>query len=87
MSARAHFLVAVLQIFEVTSATTIRELCDSVASQLKLRSVTGYGLYLRTRKKVRLPVLLQCRCKGCNMLGFMCVLEGRLEPDEVFETF
>lgn len=58
--ARAHFLVAVLQIFEVTSTTTIRELCDSVASQLQLGSVTGYGLYLKTRKKVRLRVSLRC---------------------------
>lgn len=56
MRARAHFLVplAVLQMFEVTSTTTIGELCDNVASQLKLGSVNGYGLYLKTRKKARL---------------------------------
>lgn len=47
-------LPAVLQIFEVTSTTTIRELCCSIASQLKLSSAHGYGLYLKMRKKVRL---------------------------------
>lgn len=46
--------LAVLQIFEVTSTTTIRDLCCSIASQLKLSSADGYGLYLKTRKKVRL---------------------------------
>lgn len=43
-----------LQIFEVTSTTTIRELCRSIASQLKVSSADGYGLYLKTRKKARL---------------------------------
>lgn len=47
-------LLAVLQIFEVTSTTTIGDLCRSIASKLKLSSADGYGLYLKTRKKVRL---------------------------------
>ncbi|TNM98025.1 hypothetical protein fugu_014271 [Takifugu bimaculatus] len=50
---KVHFPNETNEIFEVTSTTTIRELCDSVASQLKLSSVNGYGLYLKTRKKVK----------------------------------
>lgn len=89
MRARAHFLVAALQIFEVTSTTTIRELCDTVASRLQLSSATGYGLYLKTRKKVRLRVSLQrhVTSQDADMLGFMCVLEGRLWQPEIFRTF
>ncbi|CAF97644.1 unnamed protein product, partial [Tetraodon nigroviridis] len=49
---KVHFPNETNQTFEVTSTTTIRELCCSIASQLKLSSADGYGLYLKTRKKM-----------------------------------
>uniref|UniRef100_I3KQX6 Myosin VIIBb n=1 Tax=Oreochromis niloticus TaxID=8128 RepID=I3KQX6_ORENI len=38
--------------FEVTSTTTIADMCISIASQLILNSPEGYGLYLKTLTKV-----------------------------------
>lgn len=50
------FLVlAVAQIVEVTSTTTIGDMRISIASQLILNSPEGYGLYLKTLTKVVLP--------------------------------
>ncbi|XP_038575317.1 unconventional myosin-VIIa-like [Micropterus salmoides] len=49
---KVHFPNDTDDIFEVTSTTTIRDLCRSIASQLKLTSADGYGLYLKTPNKV-----------------------------------
>uniref|UniRef100_A0A3Q2YWP2 Unconventional myosin-VIIa-like n=1 Tax=Hippocampus comes TaxID=109280 RepID=A0A3Q2YWP2_HIPCM len=40
------------ELFEVTSTTTIQDLCYSIASQLQLSSPDGYGLYLKTPNKM-----------------------------------
>lgn len=57
-------VVAVAQIFEVTSTTTIKDLCYSIASQLRLSSADGYGLYLKTPNKVGF----------CNIPAKVCLL-------------
>uniref|UniRef100_A0A3Q3MPN1 Unconventional myosin-VIIa-like n=1 Tax=Mastacembelus armatus TaxID=205130 RepID=A0A3Q3MPN1_9TELE len=51
---KVHFPNDTTEIVEVTSTTTIRDLCCSVASELKLSSADGYGLYLKTPNKVSL---------------------------------
>ncbi|XP_040911103.1 unconventional myosin-VIIa-like [Toxotes jaculatrix] len=48
---KVHFPNDKSDIYEVTSTTTIKDLCWSVASQLKLSSAEGYGLYLKTADK------------------------------------
>ncbi|XP_030015557.1 unconventional myosin-VIIb-like [Sphaeramia orbicularis] len=48
---KVHFPDERDEIFAVTSTTTIKELCYTVASQLKFKSVEGYGLYLKTASK------------------------------------
>uniref|UniRef100_A0A671VEU5 Myosin VIIBb n=1 Tax=Sparus aurata TaxID=8175 RepID=A0A671VEU5_SPAAU len=49
---KIHFPNDSDDIFEVTSTTTNKDLCHGVASQLKLNSADGYGLYLKTPNKV-----------------------------------
>ncbi|XP_033507095.2 unconventional myosin-VIIa-like [Epinephelus lanceolatus] len=49
---KVHFPNDTHDIFEVTSTTTIKDLCCSIAFQLKLSSADGYGLYLKTSNKV-----------------------------------
>ncbi|XP_026169030.1 unconventional myosin-VIIa-like [Mastacembelus armatus] len=49
---KVHFPNDTTEIVEVTSTTTIRDLCCSVASELKLSSADGYGLYLKTPNKI-----------------------------------
>ncbi|XP_028987944.1 unconventional myosin-VIIa-like [Betta splendens] len=49
---KVHFPDDTINIFEVTSTTTIRDLCYSIASELRLTSADGYGLYLKTPTKV-----------------------------------
>ncbi|GLD51354.1 unconventional myosin-VIIa-like isoform X1 [Lates japonicus] len=49
---KVHFPNDTSDIFEVASTTTIKELCYSIASHLKLNSADGYGLYLKTPNKV-----------------------------------
>lgn len=48
---KVHFPDERDEIFPVTSTTTIKDLCYTVASQLKLISPEGYGLYLKTANK------------------------------------
>ncbi|XP_018532939.1 unconventional myosin-VIIa isoform X2 [Lates calcarifer] len=49
---KVHFPNDTSDIFEVASTTTIKELCYSIASHLKLNSADGYSLYLKTPNKV-----------------------------------
>ncbi|KAI3375240.1 hypothetical protein L3Q82_021746, partial [Scortum barcoo] len=49
---KIHFPNDTSDILEVTSTTTIKDLCWSIASLLKLSSPDGYGLYLKTSNKV-----------------------------------
>ncbi|XP_041658240.1 unconventional myosin-VIIa-like [Cheilinus undulatus] len=49
---KIHFPNDTDAIFEVSSTTTIKELCFTIASLLKLGSTEGYGLYLKTQHKV-----------------------------------
>ncbi|XP_054452712.1 unconventional myosin-VIIa-like [Anoplopoma fimbria] len=49
---KVHFPNDTSDIFEVKSTTTIKDLCYSIAFQLKLSSPEGYGLYLKTASKV-----------------------------------
>uniref|UniRef100_A0A3Q1HJF5 Myosin VIIBb n=1 Tax=Anabas testudineus TaxID=64144 RepID=A0A3Q1HJF5_ANATE len=49
---KVHFPNDSNDIFEVTSTTTIKDLRCSIASQLRLTSADGYGLYLKTPNKV-----------------------------------
>nr|XP_049602969.1 unconventional myosin-VIIa isoform X2 [Syngnathus scovelli] len=49
---KIHFPNDTNDLFEVTSTTTIQDLCYSIASQLKLTSPDGYGLYLKTTNKI-----------------------------------
>ncbi|XP_067331026.1 unconventional myosin-VIIa-like isoform X1 [Channa argus] len=49
---KVHFPNDENDIFEVKSTTTIKDLCFSIASQLRLNSADGYGLYLKTPNKV-----------------------------------
>ncbi|XP_073347990.1 unconventional myosin-VIIa-like [Pagrus major] len=49
---KIHFPDDSDHIFEVMSTTTNKDLCQSVASELKLISADGYGLYLKTPNKV-----------------------------------
>nr|XP_061795835.1 unconventional myosin-VIIa-like [Nerophis lumbriciformis] len=49
---KIHFPNDTNDIYEVASTTTIQELCYSIASQLKLSSPVGYGLYLKTPSKM-----------------------------------
>ncbi|KAM6920340.1 unconventional myosin-VIIb-like isoform 1-T1 [Lycodopsis pacificus] len=49
---KVHFPIDTSDIFEVKSTTTINDLCYSIASQLKLTSADGYGLYLKTPNKI-----------------------------------
>uniref|UniRef100_A0A4W6BYZ4 Myosin VIIBb n=1 Tax=Lates calcarifer TaxID=8187 RepID=A0A4W6BYZ4_LATCA len=51
---KVHFPNDTSDIFEVASTTTIKELCYSIASHLKLNSADGYSLYLKTPNKVGL---------------------------------
>lgn len=46
-----HFPNETEEIFEVSSTTTIKDLCQSIATQLKLISADGYGLYFKTANK------------------------------------
>ncbi|XP_072297186.1 unconventional myosin-VIIb-like [Eucyclogobius newberryi] len=48
---KVHFPNETDDIFEVSSTTTIKDLCQSIACQLKLLSADGYGLYLKTVNK------------------------------------
>uniref|UniRef100_A0A3P8Q2U0 Myosin VIIBb n=1 Tax=Astatotilapia calliptera TaxID=8154 RepID=A0A3P8Q2U0_ASTCA len=52
---KVHFPDDTTDIVEVTSTTTIGDMCISIASQLILYSPEGYGLYLKTLTKVVLP--------------------------------
>ncbi|XP_039999659.1 unconventional myosin-VIIa-like, partial [Xiphias gladius] len=49
---KVHFPNDTRDIYEVTSTTTIKDLYCSIASQLKLSSAEGYGLYLKTQNKI-----------------------------------
>ncbi|XP_034744582.1 unconventional myosin-VIIb-like isoform X2 [Etheostoma cragini] len=49
---KVHFPNDTSDILEVKSTTTIKDLCCSIASKLKLSSADGYGLYLKTANKV-----------------------------------
>ncbi|XP_061696486.1 unconventional myosin-VIIa-like isoform X2 [Syngnathoides biaculeatus] len=49
---KIHFPNDTNDIFEVTSTTTIQDLCSNIASQLQLSSPDGYGLYLKTSNKM-----------------------------------
>uniref|UniRef100_A0A3Q3ELW0 Unconventional myosin-VIIa-like n=1 Tax=Labrus bergylta TaxID=56723 RepID=A0A3Q3ELW0_9LABR len=49
---KVHFPNDTDDIFEVTSTTTIKELCGTIASLLRLSSAEGYGLYLKTQQQV-----------------------------------
>ncbi|XP_074506568.1 unconventional myosin-VIIb-like isoform X1 [Sebastes fasciatus] len=49
---KVHFPNDTSDIIEVKSTTTIEGLCSSIASQLRLSSADGYGLYLKTLSKV-----------------------------------
>ncbi|XP_023277674.1 unconventional myosin-VIIa-like [Seriola lalandi dorsalis] len=49
---KVHFPNDTSEIFEVTSTTTMRDLCSSVASHLNLSSAEGYGFYLKTPNKI-----------------------------------
>lgn len=46
--------LAVVQLFEVMSTITIKELRRSIAFKLNLSSAEGYGLYVKTQRKVKL---------------------------------
>ncbi|XP_047446348.1 unconventional myosin-VIIa-like isoform X2 [Mugil cephalus] len=48
---KVHFPDETSDLFEVTSTTTVKELCVSIASQLKLSSADGFGLYVKTASK------------------------------------
>ncbi|XP_005458181.1 unconventional myosin-VIIa [Oreochromis niloticus] len=48
---KVHFPDDTTDIVEVTSTTTIADMCISIASQLILNSPEGYGLYLKTLTK------------------------------------
>lgn len=65
-----------MQIFEVTSTTTIKDLCCSIASQLRLTSADGYGLYLKTPNKVGL---------GDIPAGICCLLIPIFKPFVSFD--
>uniref|UniRef100_A0AAQ5YJ67 Myosin VIIBb n=1 Tax=Amphiprion ocellaris TaxID=80972 RepID=A0AAQ5YJ67_AMPOC len=49
---KVHFPNEKSDIFEVASTITIKDLCYSITSNLKLSSAEGYGLYLKTPTKV-----------------------------------
>ncbi|XP_061549605.1 unconventional myosin-VIIa-like isoform X2 [Phycodurus eques] len=49
---KIHFPNDTNDILEVTSTTTIQDLCFNIASQIKLSSPDGYGLYLKTPNKM-----------------------------------
>uniref|UniRef100_A0A3B3D6D1 Myosin VIIBb n=1 Tax=Oryzias melastigma TaxID=30732 RepID=A0A3B3D6D1_ORYME len=49
---KVHFPNNTDEIYEVTSTTTIKDLCLSIASQLGLTSADGFGLYMKTTQKV-----------------------------------
>ncbi|XP_034087946.1 unconventional myosin-VIIb-like [Gymnodraco acuticeps] len=49
---KIHFPNETSDIFEVRSTTTIEDLCRSITYQLKLTSVDGYGLSLKTTNKM-----------------------------------
>ncbi|XP_077580422.1 unconventional myosin-VIIb-like isoform X2 [Stigmatopora nigra] len=49
---KIHFPNDTHDLYEVTSTTTIQELCYTISSQLNLRSPDGYGLYLKTQNKM-----------------------------------
>ncbi|TNN54021.1 Unconventional myosin-VIIb [Liparis tanakae] len=49
---KVHFPNETSDILEVKSTTTSKDLCYSIASQLKLSSAEGYGLYLKTPNKL-----------------------------------
>ncbi|KAM3603846.1 uncharacterized protein V6R79_002916 [Siganus canaliculatus] len=49
---KIHFPNETDDIFEVSSTTTIKELCQSIATELTLSSAEGYGLYLKIPKNM-----------------------------------
>ncbi|XP_035798797.2 unconventional myosin-VIIa-like isoform X2 [Amphiprion ocellaris] len=49
---KVHFPNEKSDIFEVASTITIKDLCYSITSNLKLSSAEGYGLYLKTPTKM-----------------------------------
>ncbi|CAG5897084.1 unnamed protein product [Menidia menidia] len=49
---KVHFPNETDDLFEVTSTTTVKDLRCSIASQLRLTSPDGYGLYVKTPQKV-----------------------------------
>uniref|UniRef100_A0A8C9Y8E5 Myosin VIIBb n=1 Tax=Sander lucioperca TaxID=283035 RepID=A0A8C9Y8E5_SANLU len=49
---KVHFPNDTSDILEVKSTTTIKDLCCSIASKLRLSSADGYGLYLKTANKI-----------------------------------
>nr|XP_057924383.1 unconventional myosin-VIIb-like isoform X1 [Doryrhamphus excisus] len=49
---KIHFPNDSNDLIEVTSTTTIQDLCCSIASQLRLSSSDGYGIYLKTPNRV-----------------------------------
>uniref|UniRef100_A0A8D3D1Y2 Myosin VIIBb n=1 Tax=Scophthalmus maximus TaxID=52904 RepID=A0A8D3D1Y2_SCOMX len=49
---KVHFPNDTSDIYEVTSTTSIQDLCCRIASQLSLNSPDGFGLYLKTQSKV-----------------------------------
>ncbi|KAF6720455.1 Unconventional myosin-VIIa [Oryzias melastigma] len=49
---KVHFPNNTDEIYEVTSTTTIKDLCLSIASQLGLTSADGFGLYMKTTQKI-----------------------------------
>ncbi|XP_053186633.1 unconventional myosin-VIIb-like [Scomber japonicus] len=50
---KIHFPNDTNDILEVTSTTTINDLCRDIATHLNLNSTDGYGLYLKTPNKVQ----------------------------------
>uniref|UniRef100_A0A8C4DL64 Myosin VIIBb n=1 Tax=Dicentrarchus labrax TaxID=13489 RepID=A0A8C4DL64_DICLA len=49
---KVHFPNDTNEILEVKSTTTIKDLCYNIASELKLSSADGYGLFLKTPNKI-----------------------------------
>lgn len=49
---KIHYPNNIGDIFKVTSTTTTTELCRSITSKLGLSSAEGYGLYVKTSKKM-----------------------------------
>lgn len=82
-------VLAVVQIFEVTSTTTIKDLRCSIASQLRLTSADGYGLYLKTPNKVRLVGIsagIYCLWVQFSILFILMWLYLYIDLSQTFET-